>query len=132
MLSSAWTRPSGPIQSRIRGPKLHVGIRKAYGFGSSLMAMNPFDDQTISLAFPSVTLGAMPAGSGGDASGADAETQAALNAAETTGAYKAADAMNYDEVIDPRDLRNVLLAALDLATGRNTGRVEPRPGGIRP
>ena len=96
------------------------------------MAMNPFDHQTISLAFPCVTLGAMPSGSGGDASGSDAETRPALDAAETTGAYKAADAMNYDEVIDPRDLRNVLLEALNLAAGRNTGRGTPRPVGIRP
>ena len=119
-------------QSRIRSAKIHVGIRKAYGFGSSLMAMNPFDNQTITLAFPGATLGAMPAKSGGNASGADSETQDALNASEAAGAYKAADTMSYDEVIDPRELRNVLLAALEMASGRNSGKVEPRPGGISP
>ena len=39
-------------QAAVRGPKLHVTLRKAYGFGSSLMAMNPFDGQTTTLAFP--------------------------------------------------------------------------------
>ncbi len=47
-------------QHRLRVPKLHVTVRKAFGFGSSVMAMNPFDGQTISLAFPAVTLGALP------------------------------------------------------------------------
>ena len=36
-------------QARVRSPKLHVTLRKAYGFGSSLMAMNPFDQQTVTL-----------------------------------------------------------------------------------
>ena len=36
-------------QSRLTGPKLHVTLRKAFGFGSSIMAMNPFDGQTVTL-----------------------------------------------------------------------------------
>jgi acetyl-CoA carboxylase carboxyltransferase component len=119
-------------QAKVRSPKLHVTVRKAYGFGSSLMAMNPFDNQTISLAFPSATLGAMPAGGGGTASHADSDTQSALNAAELGGAWAAVDAMNYDEMIDPRELRNYLLSALKLASSRDGQGLEPRPGGIRP
>jgi len=119
-------------QAKMRSPKLHVTVRKAYGFGSSLMTMNPFDNQTISLAFPSATLGAMPAGGGGTASHADSDTQSALNAAELGGAWAAVDAMNYDEMIDPRELRNYLLSALEMASGRETQIIEPRPGGIRP
>ena len=53
------------VQHRLNVPKLHVTLRKVFGFGSSVMAMNPFDGQTITLAFPSITLGALPAGSGG-------------------------------------------------------------------
>lgn len=49
------------VQSRLRVPKLHVTLRKAYGFGSSILAMNPFDAQTLTLAFPGTSLGAMPA-----------------------------------------------------------------------
>src|SRR5258708_23576815 len=51
-------------QHRLRSPKLHVTVRKAFGFGSSIMGMNPFDSQTISLTFPAITLGALPASSG--------------------------------------------------------------------
>jgi len=119
-------------QARLRSPKLHVTVRKAYGFGSSLMAMNPFDRQTIGLAFPGATLGAMPAHGGGAASGADSTTQEALDAAEWGGPWATADTMSFDEVIDPRELRNVLLDALELASGRETQDVMPRPGGIRP
>ncbi len=120
-------------QARIRSPKLHVTVRKAYGFGSSLMAMNPFDRQTITLAFPGATLGAMPAGGGGTAAHADSQTQSALAAAEAGGPWAVADTMNYDEIIDPRDLRNVLISALETAASRYKGTpVEPRPGGIRP
>lgn len=120
-------------QAKVRSPKLHVTVRKAYGFGSSLMAMNPFDRQTITLAFPGATLGAMPAGGGGTAVHADSQTQSALDAAEAGGPWAVADTMNYDEIIDPRDLRNVLLRALDLAMARWKGApVEPRPGGVRP
>ncbi len=39
-------------QSRLRVPKLHVTLRKAYGFGSSIMAMNPFDGQTLYARLP--------------------------------------------------------------------------------
>ena len=119
-------------QARLRSPKLHVTVRKAYGFGSSLMAMNPFDRQTISLAFPGATLGAMPAHGGGTASGADSTTQEALDTAEWGGPWATADTMSFDEVIDPRELRNVLLDALELTFGRETQDVMPRPGGIRP
>ena len=55
------------VQHRLTVPKLHVTLRKAFGFGSSIMAMNPFDGQTITLAFPSITLGALPASSEGSA-----------------------------------------------------------------
>ncbi len=105
-------------QHRLRSPKLHVTLRKAFGFGSSVMAMNPFDDQTLSLAFPGATLGAMPAGSGGDASKADDETRAALEAAELDGTYRSAGSLAYDDVIDPRTLRDRLIQGLDLAAGR--------------
>jgi acetyl-CoA carboxylase carboxyltransferase component len=106
-------------QAAVRGPKLHVTLRKAYGFGSSLMAMNPFDAQTTTLAFPGARLGAMPAESGADAAGIEPDVRALLEHAELGGAYAAADRLSYDDVIDPRDLRNELLAALSLTRGRH-------------
>ena len=82
-------------------PKLHVTLRKAFGFGSSVMAMNPFDGQTITLAFPSITLGALPAGS--EASAVDDPEERARLAAEQARASVVAGArLSYDDVIDPR------------------------------
>lgn len=107
-------------QHRLKVPKLHVTMRKAFGFGSSIMAMNPFDGQTISLAFPAITLGAMPASSGADAAGLDAATRARVEAEQAGGAYQIADKIGFDDVIDPRDLRNALLDGLALMAGRNT------------
>jgi len=105
-------------QRRLRVPKLHVTLRKAFGFGSSAMAMNPFDRQTLTLAFPGATLGAMPARGGGAAAHADGGRQAELDAAEQAGPWRTADSMAFDDVIDPRELRNALLDGLALSAGR--------------
>ncbi len=120
-------------QRRLQVPKIHVTLRKAFGFGSSVMAMNPFDGQTLSLAFPGATLGAMPALGGGTASKAGDVLQAELDAHETGGPYRVASQMGFDEIIDPRELRNALLRGLELSAGRNAGphapvaRVGPLP-----
>lgn len=105
-------------QHRLKVPKLHVTVRKAFGFGSSIMAMNPFDHQTVSLAFPAVTLGAMPVSGGAKSAKLDEATQARLIAEQAGGAYQVADLMGYDDVIDPRQLRNALLHGLAMASGR--------------
>jgi len=112
-------------QHRLRVPKISVTLRKAFGFGSSIMAMNPFDDQTLSLALPGVSLGAMPARGGGAAAKAEPATQAELDAAEGAGPYAIANSMGFDEIIDPRDLRNALLRGLELASGRDAGPFAP-------
>jgi acetyl-CoA carboxylase carboxyltransferase component len=112
-------------QHRVRSPKLHVTLRKAYGFGSSLMAMNPFDDQTITLALPGARLGAMPATSGAEAAGLEADARAVLEHAELGGAYSSADTMGYDEVVEPAELRDALLDALRLTSARRRAPVAP-------
>lgn len=99
-------------QRRYPGTKLHVTLRKAFGFGSSAMAMNPFDHQTLTLAFPGVLLGAMPAASGGRAAGLSPDEQAAAEILQAGGPYRTAHTMGYDDVIDPRDLRDALLGGL--------------------
>jgi acetyl-CoA carboxylase carboxyltransferase component len=119
-------------QHRLKSPKLHVTLRKAFGFGSSIMAMNPFDNQTVSLAFPAVSLGAMPAASGAAAAKLDPAARAKAEAEQAGGAYHIADKMGFDDVIDPRDLRDALIRGLELTAGR-TGPFEPvRTGGITP
>ena len=120
-------------QSRLRVPKLHVTLRKAFGFGSSLMAMNPHDRQSFTAALPGAQLGAMPAAAGGAAARmSDADRQRAERA-QIEGAWKLGDTLGYDEIIDPRELRNALLAALRLAANRRSAPAEPaRHGGIAP
>jgi len=119
------------VQHRLTVPKLHVTLRKAFGFGSSVMAMNPFDGQTITLAFPSITLGALPAGSEGSAVDDPAE-RARLAAEQARASVTAGARLSYDDVIDPRELRNALLAGLSLAEGRDSAPRQPRSTGILP
>lgn len=117
-------------QHRADVPKLHVTLRKAFGFGSSVMGQNAFDHQTVSLALPGVTLGGIPAGVGAATSGADDETRRALLEAEGGGPWRLAASATYDDVIDPRELRNALLGALRTLGSRRPASPAPttRPG----
>ena len=119
------------VQHRLTVPKLHVTLRKVFGFGSSVMAMNPFDDQTLTLALPSITLGALPASSEGSAI-ANPEERKRVAAHQANASVTAASWLAYDDVIDPRELRNALLAGLALAEGRETAPPTPRLTRILP
>ncbi|WP_198946455.1 acyl-CoA carboxylase subunit beta [Pseudofrankia asymbiotica] len=121
------------VQHRLTVPKLHVTLRKAFGFGSSVMAMNPFDGQTLTLAFPSITLGALPASSTASKI-EDPEERARVAAAQAKASITGGARLSYDDVIDPRELRNALLAGLALSEGREWAGVDrpPQPGGILP
>ncbi len=119
------------VQHRLAVPKLHVTLRKAFGFGSSVMAMNPFDGQTMTLAFPSITLGALPARSEASAV-TDPEERERLAVQQANSSIRAGSRLAYDAVIDPRELRNALLAGLSLAEGRQSTPRVPRGIGILP
>ena len=112
-------------QTRARTVKLQVALRKAYGFGSLAMSMVSFDRQTASYALPGVTLGAMGSRGAADAVGADAGTAEALRQAEAGAVYRSAGRLGFDEVIDPRDLRDVLLAALTRGLSRRQASAQP-------
>ncbi len=99
-------------------PKFQVTLRKAYGFGSMVMAMVGFDRQTATYAYPGVTLGAMGAKASGRAMKADEELADQLRRAELDASYRSAQSLGMDELIDPRETRNVLLRALELALSR--------------
>jgi acetyl-CoA carboxylase carboxyltransferase component len=114
-----WAGKMFKAQRRLRSPKLHVTLRKSFGFGASTMAQNPFDRQTLSLAFPGVTMDAMPAESGGRSSKLDEDTQARVEQNQRGGPWGMAAGLTYDDVIDPRELRNALIAGLELASGRD-------------
>ena len=120
-------------QHRLRGPKLHVTVRKAFGFGSSIMGMNPFDGQTISLTFPAITLGALPASSGAASAKLTDDEAAVIAAEQSAAAFRSASGMGYDDVIDPRDLRDALLRGMTLSENRASGPFRPvRNVGISP
>ena len=100
-------------QRRYHGTKIVITLRKAFGFGSSVMGMNPWDRQTISLALPSVSLGGIPAIGGAQAAHASEEEAVKLQELQS-GAWVPADTMAFDRVISPVDLRNEVIRALHI------------------
>ncbi len=110
-----WAGKMFKAQHRLKVPKISVTFRKAFGFGSSSMAANPFDHQTLMLSFPAVTMSSMPAAPGGQSAKLDDETQAKVEEAQAAGPWRSAAGMGYDDIIDPRELRNAILSGLDLA-----------------
>ena len=106
-------------------PKFEVTVRKAYGFGSMVMGMIPFDGQSGVFAFPGATMGAMGAAALSRARGSDDEEAARLRAAEVEASFRSAQSLGFDELIDPRELRNVLVHALERALHRRQVPAEP-------
>ncbi|MEH6570206.1 MAG: carboxyl transferase domain-containing protein [Halioglobus sp.] len=98
-------------QRRYQGKKIVVTLRKAFGFGSSVMGMNPWDGQAISLALPCVNLGSVPAIGGAEAAKANAAESVQLQDSQS-GAWVPADAMAFDKVVNPVDLRNEIIGVL--------------------
>jgi acetyl-CoA carboxylase carboxyltransferase component len=93
-------------------PKINLTLRKAYGFGSMVMGMMTHDGQAGVFAFPGVTLGAMGADAMSRALGAGADQAAALRQAELDASYRSAERLGFDEMIEPSEARNMLLASL--------------------
>ena len=112
-------------QSLASTPKLHVTLRKAYGFGSLVMSMVSFDGQSATFAFPGVTLGAMGADASIQASRAAADAADEVRRAELDASWRSAAGLGFDEILDPRDLRTALLEALDRAVGRRQAAAGP-------
>jgi len=96
-------------------PKLHLTLRKAYGFGSMVMSLIGFDNQVATFAYPGVTLGAMGANAASNAMQADEELAAQLRDTELKASYSSAAGLGFDELIDPGETRNALLHSLQLA-----------------
>ena len=92
--------------------KLHLTLRKAYGFGSMVMSLLGFDEQVATFGFPGATMGAMSAAALSRASNADDDATAALREAELQASFTSAENLGFDELIDPRETRDALLAAL--------------------
>ncbi|KZS58027.1 acyl-CoA carboxylase subunit beta [Mycobacterium ostraviense] len=105
--------------------KLHVTLRKAYGFGSMVMGLISFDGQVATFAYPGATMGAMGAAALSRASHADQELSAKLRNAELQASFRSAEHMGFDELIDPRETRDALLAALQRGIHARQAAAEP-------
>jgi acetyl-CoA carboxylase carboxyltransferase component len=112
-------------QTQATTPKLHVTLRKAYGFGSMVMALVGFDHQSATFAFPGATLGAMGARASSRAMSSDAAEADMLRRAELDASYRSASRLGFDELIDPRETRTVLLGALARALWRRQAPAQP-------
>jgi acetyl-CoA carboxylase carboxyltransferase component len=112
-------------QTLASSPKFEVTLRKAYGFGSMVMAMIPFDGQSAVVAFPGATMGAMGAAAMSRAKGSDADEAAVLRAREVEASYRTSHTFGFDELIDPREIRDVLLHSVERALYRRQARAEP-------
>lgn len=112
-------------QTQATVPKLHLTLRKAYGFGSMVMSLVGFDNQSMTFGYPGVTLGAMGASAMSRATNADADEAAMLREAELEASYRSAQNLGFDELIDPRETRDKLLDALQRALMRRQAAPEP-------
>jgi acetyl-CoA carboxylase carboxyltransferase component len=112
-------------QTLASSPKFEVTLRKAYGFGSMVMSMIPFDGQSAIFAFPGATMGAMGAAAMSRARGSDDDEAAALRTREVEASYRTSHTFGFDELIDPRELRNVLLHSVERALNRRQAPAEP-------
>ncbi|MEX1217982.1 MAG: carboxyl transferase domain-containing protein [Acidimicrobiales bacterium] len=112
-------------QTQATSPKLHLTLRKAYGFGSMVMSLVGFDNQSATFAYPGATLGAMGANAMSRATNADADEAALLRDAELQASYRSATSLGFDELVDPRETRDVLLDALQRALYRRQLMPEP-------
>lgn len=92
--------------------KLHITLRKAYGFGSMVMSLLGFDHQSATFAYPGATMGAMSAAALGRATHAGEDITAKLRDAELQASYRSAEHLGFDELIDPRETRDALLGSL--------------------
>jgi acetyl-CoA carboxylase carboxyltransferase component len=106
-------------------PKFEVTLRKAYGFGSMVMAMIPFDGQSGVFAFPGATMGAMGAAAMSRSRGSDLDEAELLKKMELEASYRSAQGFGFDELIDPREIRNVLLHSLERALSQRQVAAEP-------
>jgi acetyl-CoA carboxylase carboxyltransferase component len=105
--------------------KLHVTLRKAYGFGSMVMSLLGFDSQSATFAYPGATMGAMSAAALSKASHAAEDVEAKLRKAEVEASFRSASHLGFDDLIHPEETRNALLSALQRALYSRQSAAEP-------
>ena len=112
-------------QTQARVPKFTVTLRKAYGFGSMVMGMIPFDGQSATFAYPGATMGAMGAAAMSRARGSDLDEATLLRQMEVEASFRSAESFGQDELISPVETRDRLLHALERGLYRRQATPEP-------
>ena len=112
-------------QTAATAPKFEVTLRKAYGFGSMVMGMIGFDGQSAVFAFPGATMGAMGAAAMSKSRKSDVDEAEMLRDMELEASYRSASTLGFDELIDPREIRNMLLHSLERALFQRQVAAEP-------
>jgi acetyl-CoA carboxylase carboxyltransferase component len=105
--------------------KLHVTLRKAYGFGSMVMSLLGFDNQSATFAFPGATMGAMSAAALSRASHAAEDVETKLRNMEVEASFRSASHLGFDDLIHPEETRNALLHALQRGLYSRQAAAEP-------
>jgi acetyl-CoA carboxylase carboxyltransferase component len=105
--------------------KLHVTLRKAYGFGSMVMSLLGFDNQSATFAYPGATMGAMSAAALSKASHAAEDVEAKLRKAEVEASFRSASHLGFDDLIHPEETRNALMSALQRGLYSRQAAAEP-------
>ena len=105
--------------------KLHVTLRKAYGFGSMVMSLLGFDNQSATFAFPGATMGAMSAAALSRASHAAEDVESKLRKMEVEASFRSASHLGFDDLIHPEETRNALLHALERGLYSRQAAAEP-------
>ncbi|MCV7154142.1 acyl-CoA carboxylase subunit beta [Mycolicibacterium pyrenivorans] len=105
--------------------KLHVTLRKAYGFGSMVMSLLGFDNQSATFAYPGATMGAMSAAALSRASHAAEDVEEGLRQAEVDASFRSAGHLCFDDLIHPQETRDALLDALERGIYSRQAAAEP-------
>ncbi|MGE0681780.1 MAG: acyl-CoA carboxylase subunit beta [Candidatus Binatia bacterium] len=116
-------------------PKISVVLRKAYGMGAVAMCGHQ-SGQVLTLVWPSGEFGALPVEGGvsaGHKSALETATDQTRTRAELEGYYNqfgspfsTAETFNFDDLIDPRDTRPLIIRALRAARAGNTAPLGPK------
>jgi acetyl-CoA carboxylase carboxyltransferase component len=116
-------------------PKVSVVLRKAYGMGAVAMCGHR-GGQVLTLVWPSGEFGALPVGGGVSAGHkraieSDDDPQRKRAALESYydqfgGAFSTAETFNFDDLIDPRDTRPLIIRALRSARAGATAPLGPK------
>ena len=90
-----------------------------------VMSLLGFDDQVATFAYPGATMGAMSAAALSRASHAGEDLSSQLRDAELEASYRSAEHLGFDELIDPRETRDALLAGVERGLRSRQAAAEP-------